>query len=84
MIKGETVTFTYKASSGIAPGYLSNLFQDTSAPEIDMNLRNATALFQGLTLPVGRKLCISGVQRLRPRSHENGTFLPADFENGRF
>ncbi len=43
MIKCETATITYKALSGLAPGYLSNIFKKNSARGIKMNLRNATA-----------------------------------------
>ena len=41
MIKSETATMTYKATTGIAPSYLSNLFTKNTDRNIDINLRNA-------------------------------------------
>ena len=41
MIKSETATVTYKALTGLAPSYLSNLFTKNSDRNIDISLRNA-------------------------------------------
>ena len=41
MIKSETATMTYKAITGLAPSYLSNLFTKNTDRNIDVNLRNA-------------------------------------------
>ena len=43
MINSETATITYKALSGLAPGYLSNLFMKNAAPDVSKNLRNGPA-----------------------------------------
>ena len=41
MIKSETATMTYKAITGLAPSYLSNLFTKNIDRNIDTDLRNA-------------------------------------------
>ena len=41
MIKSETATMTYKAITGLAPSYLSNLFTKNTDRNIDINLQNA-------------------------------------------
>ena len=41
MIKSETATMTYKATTGLAPSYLSNLFTKKTDGNIDIGLRNA-------------------------------------------
>ena len=41
MIKSETATMTYKATTSLAPSYLSNLFTKNTDRNIDNNLRNA-------------------------------------------
>ena len=41
MIKSETATVTYKAITGLALSYLSNLFTENIERNIDINLRNA-------------------------------------------
>ena len=41
LIKSETATMTYKAITGLAPSYRSNLFTKNTDRNIDINLRNA-------------------------------------------
>ena len=66
MINSEASTITYKALSGLAPGYLSNLFTKNSAREINMNLFNATAdvFISWVKTCSEQKLYLFEVQRL--------------------
>ena len=57
MIKSETATMTYKAITGLAPNYLSNLFTKNTDRNIDINLRNAVndLYFPRMTTSKGQK-----------------------------
>ena len=71
MINSETATITYKALSGLAPSYLSNLFTKNFAREINMNLRNATA-----DVPVPRMETCSGQKALSFQGAKTWNELP--------
>ncbi len=73
MIKCETATITYKALSGLAPGYLSNLFKKNSARDISMNLRNAIA-----DVLVPRMKTCNGQKAISFRGAKTWNELPLD------
>ena len=66
MTNSETAIITYKALSGLGPGYLSNIFKKNSALNTSMNLRNATAdvLVTRMKTCSRQKCYPSAVQRL--------------------
>ena len=75
MIKSETATVTYKAKTGLKPGYLSNLFTKNTDRNIDINLRNAA---NDLYIP--RKITIKGQQTTSFRGAKTWNQLSSDIK----
>lgn len=75
MIKSETATVTYKAITGLAPSYLSDLFTKNSDRNIDISLRNAAT-----DLYIPKMTTCKGQKAISFRGAKTWNQLPLDIK----